>query len=76
MLSITGGHLIAMLALAIPLAAVIMNGLVKMRRQGGGTLSEEAERTLMERAERLHERVGQLETILDAESPGWRARAG
>ncbi len=76
MFDITGGQLVAIVALLIPITAIVMNGVVKMReRDAGPGLSAEAERALMERADRLNERVAQLETILDAESPGWRSRA-
>lgn len=75
MISITGGQLIALLALLIPISAIVMNGLTKMKEQRGGGLSDDAERALLEKADRLHERVTQLEKILDAEAPGWRSRA-
>lgn len=76
MFDINGGQLVAIVALMIPIAAIVMNGIVKMRtRDAEAGLSGEAERALTDRADRLTERVAQLETILDAESPGWRSRA-
>ena len=41
----------------------------------GGDQSAELER-LAQTAERMGERIETLEAILDAETPGWRTRAG
>lgn len=48
------------------------------RWRAGRGLSAEDERMLgdlWQQARRLEDRIGTLETILDAEAPGWRTRA-
>jgi len=70
----TGGTLVAIVALLIPITAIVMNHLTKWRKMRAQGLSSGAEADLIRRAEVLDDRVRQLEKILDAESPGWRAR--
>lgn len=55
--------------------AVVMHYTTR-RREAKTLLSEEQEALdqLMDLAERMEERLGNLEKILDTESPGWRAR--
>lgn len=70
----SGGILIPILALMIPITAIVMSHLTKWRAMKVGGLSSKVETELLTRAERLDERVVQLEKILDAEAPGWRSR--
>ena len=72
----TGGVLIAIVALLIPITAIVMSHLTKWRAMKTGGLSSDVEQQLLDRADRLDDRVRQLERILDAESPGWRVRQG
>ncbi|HYE52261.1 MAG TPA: envelope stress response membrane protein PspB [Azospirillaceae bacterium] len=67
--------IIPVMVFAIPIVAIVMNHMTKWRMLKAQGLSEGAAAALMDRADRLDERVRQLETILDAEAPGWRARA-
>ncbi|MFC7333987.1 envelope stress response membrane protein PspB [Rhodocista pekingensis] len=71
---LSGGQLVALFALAIPIVAIVMNHMTGWRKAKAQGLSEGAAAELAARASGLEERVGQLERILDAESPGWRAR--
>lgn len=68
-------YIVPVMALLIPIVAIVMRHLTKMRAMKLNGLSEGAAAELSDRARRLEERVGQLERILDAEAPGWRARA-
>lgn len=70
-----GGHLVAIFALLIPITAIVMSHMTKWRRFHAQGLPEQAAQELELRAQKLEDRVAQLETILDAESPGWRRRA-
>lgn len=70
----SAGVLVPIVALLIPITAIVMHHLTKWKQMKVGGLSSEVEQELLSRAERLDERVRQLETILDAESPGWRSR--
>lgn len=67
-------YIVPVMALMIPIVAIVMKHLTKMRAMRQGSLSEGAAHELTIRAERLEQRVGQLERILDAEAPGWRSR--
>ncbi|MFM2044031.1 MAG: phage shock protein [Pseudomonadota bacterium] len=69
-----GGFLIAIVALLIPITAIVMSHMTRWRAMRAQGLSSQVEQDLLARAEKLDERVRQLETILDAESPGWRSR--
>jgi len=71
---LSGGHLIAITALMIPIVAIVMGGITKIRTAKARGLSSAVEEEVLARAEKLEERVGQLERILDAEAPGWRRR--
>ncbi|MBP7335533.1 envelope stress response membrane protein PspB [Niveispirillum sp.] len=67
--------IIPVVALLIPIVAIVMKHLTQMRAMRVGGLSEGAAAELSGRAARLEDRVLQLERILDAEAPGWRSRA-
>jgi len=67
--------IIPVVALMIPIVAIVMRHLTQMRAMRIGGLSEGAAADLTDRASRLEDRVLQLEKILDAEAPGWRSRA-
>ena len=71
----TGGQLIALFALSIPIVAIVMANLTKWKRLQAQGVSDEALAAFEARAAKLDERVVMLEKILDAEAPGWRARA-
>ncbi|WP_142849334.1 envelope stress response membrane protein PspB [Telmatospirillum sp. J64-1] len=65
------------LALAV-VAPIALIGHYIVRWRSIRTLSAEEERTMTEllgTADRLRERVANLERILDAEAPGWRKDA-
>jgi phage shock protein B len=68
-------YIVPVMALMIPIVAIVMRHLTQMRAMRVGGLSEGAAAELSERASRLEDRVLQLERILDAEAPGWRSRA-
>jgi len=68
-------YIVPVMALMIPIVAIVMRHLTQMRAMRVGGLSEGAAAELSERAARLEDRVLQLERILDAEAPGWRSRA-
>lgn len=67
--------IVPVVALMIPIVAIVMKYLTQMRAMRVGGLSEGAAAELSGRASRLEDRVLQLEKILDAEAPGWRSRA-
>ncbi|MFV3074781.1 envelope stress response membrane protein PspB [Niveispirillum fermenti] len=67
--------IVPVVALMIPIVAIVMKYLTQMRAMRVGGLSEGAAAELSDRASRLEDRVLQLEKILDAEAPGWRSRA-
>jgi phage shock protein B len=71
----SGGQMIGLVAVMIPIVAIIMSHLTKMREASARGLSEEAATALLDRADRLNERVATLERILDTDSPGWRSRS-
>jgi len=67
--------IVALLFVAFP--AVILHYIVKWRSSKG--LSSDDERMLEDlwhSAQRMEKRIETLETILDHEAPGWRARSG
>lgn len=67
--------IVPVMALMIPIVAIVMKHLTQMRAMRVGGLSEGAAAELSDRAAQLEDRVLQLERILDAEAPGWRSRA-
>ncbi|WP_114393210.1 envelope stress response membrane protein PspB [Oleisolibacter albus] len=66
--------IVPVVALMIPIVSIVMKHLTKWRELRAGGLSEGAAGELTSRAERLEDRVAQLERILDAEAPGWRLK--
>lgn len=70
----SSGILVPIIALMIPIVAIVMSHLTKWREMRVRGLSSTVEADLLGRAESLDERVAQLEKILDAEAPGWRSR--
>ncbi|MDZ5646664.1 envelope stress response membrane protein PspB [Nitrospirillum sp. BR 11828] len=67
--------LIPITALLIPIVALVTRYMIRARELQAQGLSDNAAGDLLARADRLEQRVQQLERLLDAESPGWRARA-
>ncbi|ASG19624.1 MULTISPECIES: hypothetical protein [Nitrospirillum] len=67
--------LIPLAALMIPIVALVTRYMIRARELQAQGLSDHAAGDLLARADRLEQRVQQLERLLDAESPGWRARA-
>ncbi|WP_044560939.1 hypothetical protein [Azospirillum sp. B4] len=67
--------LIPITALLIPIVALVTRYMIRARELQAQGLSDTAAGDLLARADRLEQRVQQLERLLDAESPGWRARA-
>jgi phage shock protein B len=67
--------LVLFLLLVVPLWLILHYA---TRWRTSRTLSSEDEKMLLElwqSARRMEERIGTLETILDAEAPGWRRRS-
>ncbi|HYC02966.1 MAG TPA: envelope stress response membrane protein PspB [Azospirillaceae bacterium] len=60
---------------SIPLTAIVMGHMTKWRKLKAEGMSDDTASAILARADRLDERVRQLEKILDVEAPGWRARA-
>ncbi|MBB6252596.1 envelope stress response membrane protein PspB [Nitrospirillum iridis] len=67
--------LIPIVALLIPITALVLRHMTRWRELQAQGLSDTAAGDLLARADRLEQRVQQLERLLDAESPGWRARS-
>jgi phage shock protein B len=67
--------LIPLAALMIPIVAIVTRYMIRSRELQAQGLSDVAAGDLLARADRLEQRVQQLERLLDVESPGWRARA-
>ncbi|MDE1149165.1 MAG: envelope stress response membrane protein PspB [Azospirillaceae bacterium] len=69
--------ILPIMVFSIPIIAIVMRNLTKWREMQAQSmnLNGSAAGDLLHRADRLEQRVQQLERLLDAESPGWRARA-
>lgn len=67
--------LIPILGMLIPILVIVLHYMTKWREQKATGVTAEKESAILERAQRLEDRIIQLESILDAESPGWRRRA-
>ena len=67
--------LIPIVAQLIPITALVLRHMTRWRELQAQGLSDTAAGDLLARADRLEQRVQQLERLLDAESPGWRARS-
>lgn len=66
---------IPIMALSIPIVALVLRHMTRWRELQAQGISDAASQDLLHRAQRLEERVRQLEGLLDGEQPGWRRRA-
>ena len=66
--------MLAVVLIVVP--AILLDALVKARRaQAASPGDQRAMQDLWQTAQRMETRIGYLETVLDTEVPGWRARA-
>ncbi len=64
--------------LLVIVAPIVLIGhyVTKWRSMRGDGIGAEQAEALRELARRMEMRIDNLETILDAEAPGWRSRSG
>lgn len=66
-------NLVPILALCIPIVALITRHLNQQQQLQAQGISDAAASDLLNRAQRLEQRVHQLEQLLDNGQPGWRS---